>query len=245
MNQDIVAILLAAGEGRRLFEVTGGRPKALARVGDQTLVDRALKFIERLGVANTVIVVGAHAESVTAEVYKQSSDHLAIVRNSDFQAGSSLSLATALAFVNSSFLIFNVDHIFPFRFAELLTRSLPNLNHTTAFVDRKRLLLDDDMKISLRNGVIASIAKALSAYDCGYIGVTFVPETERQHYVKALDHVIRTTTGSASVEVVLQQLVNQAIAVHVMDVGDMTWFEVDTPEDYRRVQAAMQTGWKA
>jgi nicotine blue oxidoreductase len=58
----VSAIVLAAGEGRRM-----GGPKALARLGGTSFVAAVLRALERPDVAQRVVVVGAEAERVTAE----------------------------------------------------------------------------------------------------------------------------------------------------------------------------------
>jgi CTP:molybdopterin cytidylyltransferase MocA len=57
----VVAIVLAAGEGRRM-----GGPKALVPVGDGTFLSRACRLFARPGIASVVAVLGAEAERVRA-----------------------------------------------------------------------------------------------------------------------------------------------------------------------------------
>jgi CTP:molybdopterin cytidylyltransferase MocA len=58
----VVAIVLAAGEGRRI-----GGPKALLRLGDDTFLARACGLLARPGVASVIAVLGAEEERVRAE----------------------------------------------------------------------------------------------------------------------------------------------------------------------------------
>ena len=58
----IVAVVLAAGEGRRM-----GGPKALLRIGPQSFLARAADILARPGVAEVVAVLGHEAERVRAE----------------------------------------------------------------------------------------------------------------------------------------------------------------------------------
>lgn len=55
----VVAIVLAAGEGRRM-----GGPKALLPFGDGTFLSRACRLFARPGITGTVAVLGAQAEQV-------------------------------------------------------------------------------------------------------------------------------------------------------------------------------------
>src|SRR4051794_4151444 len=48
---DVCAVVLAAGEGRRLRPLTETRPKALCPVGNVPLLDRALAAVAALGLA--------------------------------------------------------------------------------------------------------------------------------------------------------------------------------------------------
>lgn len=58
----VAAVVLAAGEGRRL-----GGPKALAQLGGTSFLSRVASRFDRPDVASLVIVLGAGAERVTRE----------------------------------------------------------------------------------------------------------------------------------------------------------------------------------
>jgi CTP:molybdopterin cytidylyltransferase MocA len=55
----VVAIVLAAGEGRRM-----GGPKALVPTGEETFLGRACRLLARPGIASVVAVLGAEAGRV-------------------------------------------------------------------------------------------------------------------------------------------------------------------------------------
>jgi molybdenum cofactor cytidylyltransferase len=58
----LVAIVLAAGEGRRI-----GGPKALLHIGDSSFLAHVARLLARPGVASVVAVLGHEAERVAAE----------------------------------------------------------------------------------------------------------------------------------------------------------------------------------
>src|SRR5271170_2320625 len=89
MTPRIVAILLAAGESRRM-----GYPKPLLRVGDETFIKRTTGLA--LSVASrVVIVVGAHADRVRAAIAPDS--RVLVVDNASFERGQLSSLKVGLA----------------------------------------------------------------------------------------------------------------------------------------------------
>lgn len=84
------AVLLAAGEGRRM----GGRPKALLTLGGVPLVRRMLVALSGAGVDEVVVVLGHHADAVGAAVQDFP---VTVVRNPAPEAGQVSSLRTGLA----------------------------------------------------------------------------------------------------------------------------------------------------
>lgn len=58
------AIILAAGMGRRLGELTGDNTKCMLKVNGLRLIDRALECLKRVGVSKLIMVVGYRAQNV-------------------------------------------------------------------------------------------------------------------------------------------------------------------------------------
>jgi len=76
----VVAVLLAAGEGRRV-----GGPKALLRMGGVTFVEACLQALDRPGVAARVVVTGHEAERVAAAA--PAAAGVSVVRNQNYREG--------------------------------------------------------------------------------------------------------------------------------------------------------------
>jgi len=66
------AIILAAGVGKRLWEVTQHRPKCLIEIGGQTLLHRYLTALRSVGIYRAGIVVGYKQEMIRAAVAENS-----------------------------------------------------------------------------------------------------------------------------------------------------------------------------
>ena len=58
------AIILAAGMGKRLGELTRENTKCMVKVHEQTLIERMIGQLERLGVKRVILVIGYKGEKV-------------------------------------------------------------------------------------------------------------------------------------------------------------------------------------
>ena len=56
------AIMLAAGMGNRLRPLTLTTPKSLIKVGEQTLIERQILFLNEIGISEIIVVTGYLAE---------------------------------------------------------------------------------------------------------------------------------------------------------------------------------------
>jgi nicotine blue oxidoreductase len=81
-------LVLAAGGGRRY-----GEPKALVRLGDRLLVERAVRVVRDAGCAPIVVVLGAAADRVRAEADLVG---VTVVENRDWATGMGSSLVVGL-----------------------------------------------------------------------------------------------------------------------------------------------------
>ena len=60
----MLAIILAAGVGSRLYPITLYKPKGLLEIGDETILDRLVSQFRNCGINDILIVVGYQKESL-------------------------------------------------------------------------------------------------------------------------------------------------------------------------------------
>lgn len=241
--------LLAAGLGSRLGSLTTELPKALIPVGEAPLLVHALRFAALLKPTQVVVVGGFGYPLVAAELERRRGDDgviaklpLTLVENRDFRQGNILSLQTARPLLDDDFLLLNVDHIFRASIAPLV---LEPTEDVTAFVDTDRTLGGDDMKVKRDEaGRVEQIAKTLTRFDCGYVGMTRVPRAALARYFAAVDAAIAADGTTIHVERVLARLADAGANPLCRDISGHGWLEVDTPIERTRAEAALsEAGW--
>lgn len=57
-------LILAAGMGKRLKELTAGNPKCMVKVNEVTLIERLLKILDKKGLSRIVIVIGCRGQQL-------------------------------------------------------------------------------------------------------------------------------------------------------------------------------------
>jgi len=225
-------VLLAAGLGSRLGELTERLPKALITVGGETLLGRAVRFAERLGPSEIIVVGGFGFAGVGAEVERlrpQVGAPLRLVHNAHFRDGNLISLLAARPQVREDFLLMNVDHVYR---PEIADRVAPPADEVTAFVDHDRVLGADDMKVERdAQGRVRAIAKTLTTFDCGYVGMTRVPTTALPRYWAAAETVLAEAGRATHVERILAHLATSPHPPLCRDISGIGWLEVDVRDE--------------
>lgn len=231
-------VILAAGLGNRLGDLTENHPKALVRVAGRELILYVKDFLDHPQISECIIVTGYLAPMLERFLTIHWPE-AGFVHNPHFAKGSIHSIETALTLIKDDFLIMNVDHIYPRRLLPLILKTRDRI---TAVCDFDRTLTDDDMKVKLNsNRTLAKIHKQLAEFDCGYIGMTFVPKLAFKNYRSAA-HAVRTEDGETeAVEKVLARLASENNDIHMCDATGFGWLEIDTPEDLARAEGTLAT----
>lgn len=216
--------------GTRLGGLTANLPKALVKVAGRELIMRTLDATEHPNVTKRIVVAGYEADHLKKFLAVKHPD-VQVVLNPDFKEGSIFSIRTALPHVSESFLIMNVDHIYPKR---LMAKVFELGGGINAICDFDRTLGADDMKIKLdANKKLFKIRKTLTDFDGGYIGMTYCNLKNTDEYKKALAETLEFEGTKASVEFILGRLADTKHEIGICDVSGIKWLEVDTNDDLK------------
>jgi choline kinase len=240
-----MAILLCAGRGSRLGGVTEQIPKPLLEIGGgRSILDIALHSLAKVGTRRARIVAGHSADTLSRALGRLEETHgvsLALVENAHHSSrNNAFSLALGLEGLRESVFVVNGDTLFT---PEVLVRlaSAPPSPITLA-VDRAKQLGREEMKAKFdERGLLQVISKEIDPRADGeYVGLARVAGSA----VGVLERALGGVWGrdpTLYYEDGFGDLAAAGTAVTMVDVGDLPWMEIDTPEDLER---ARMTSWQ-
>ena len=157
------AMILAAGFGKRIYPLTLKHPKPLLKIGNETLLSNALKFLELFGIKQAVINVHYLREQIVEYLDKsQFNLTINIVNEKDKILDTGGGVLNAIQyFSNEPFLIINPDTIWNSHYLEelrLMEKAFfeNEKNKCSLLVVNKKKSFDQSFKgdFSLENNLI-------------------------------------------------------------------------------------------
>lgn len=224
------AIILAAGQGCRLNGSVTPRPKCLYEVGGTPLLHHQLSALADAGVHDVVIVVGFQQDRI-----RQAAGGAArYVVNERFAETNSLcSFLLARPLVDTDVVVMNSDVYFH---PDLLGRLLKAEGDALLY-DSSSGQEDEHMKVSVRRGTLAGMAKNLPAArtDGENVGMLRLSAATAQQVFDAGEEIV-ANHGELSWLAVAVSQVSATRAIHCIDVAGLPWVEIDFPHDLHRAR---------
>ncbi len=236
------AVILAAGTGSRLGEITKARTKGMVPVNERKLIDHLFDFLDAQFFDEMLVIGGFCFEDLRDHILKRGIRGVRVIQNKEYLKGNIFTLLTALReFDNDSFLVTNVDHIYPRVMFEKMKQSFKAI---TAMCDFDRNLTSDDMKVKLAEDgkSISKISKGLEYFDCGYIGMTYVDSSMNGLYRDAAGEAVSRFGEKAVVENILQIIAEDRPHLPLIcDLSGFGWYEVDDAVDLRKAEEGLKS----
>lgn len=234
------AIILAAGMGRRLGDLTKGHTKCMVEVNGQTLIDRAIHQLSKLNLTRLVLVVGYKGKELKEYIGNRYDDILKIeyIENPIYDRTNniySLALAKDILCEDDSLLL-ESDLIFEDSMLDMLVNHPdPNLalvakyetwmDGTMVRLDSERNIVNFVPKAAFRFEDVSVYYKTVNIYK-------FSKEFSQKEYVPFLDAYSKVMGNNEYYEQVLRviTMVHNS-TLKALDIEDKKWYEIDDIQD--------------
>ncbi len=239
------AVLLAAGGGKRLGELTEHKHKCMVEVTGKSIVDNLCDVLESLGVEKLVVVTGHLHDVLAAHLQKKPRTiDIRIVRNERYHETNNIySLWMARQHIVAPFMLLECDVFLEPAVLEplievdrmIVSAYTDEMNGTGVEVSSDggvtRLVLGRHMRGEDRS----KLRKTVNLY-------SFSATTWSDQLAPAIGEYIEAGELDYFYEAALGRCI-EAGTVHMtaIDVTDKKWVEIDTPEDLAQAERLFST----
>lgn len=233
------AIILAAGMGKRLKELTSDKTKCMVKINDETLIERVLNQLDSLNLGKIVLVVGYQSEKLIDFISSLNiKTNIEYVFNEVYSSTNNIySLFLAKDYLaDNDCLILESDLIFDESILEdLIDDNRPNLavvakfeswmDGTVVTIDDKDNILNFLSKDQFSFKEITNYYKTVNIYK-------FSKDFSKHFYIPFLKAYIEALGLNEYYEQVLKVISNfKQSNLQVKKLTDEKWYEIDDVQD--------------
>ena len=242
---DVKAIILSAGQGKRLLPATADVPKCLLHVGHRTMLEWQLRALAAAGVRRGLIVTGFGADKVAQhlrDVCPQGMRVRTLFNPLYAHADNLVSCAEARPEMHEDFLLLNGDTLIQPAIVERLLASRPAA--VAMAVGHKTGYDADDMKVKCTAGRVVRVGKDLEAGDIDgeAIGVSLFRGDGPRLFRDAIEEMLGDADSARRWYLSAVNLLAARGHVRPVSVDGIGWAEIDYPHDLQYA-TALVSGW--
>lgn len=229
-------VILAAGMGTRLGEITRDIPKCLLELNSKSIIESQIDTLAAADIDNIIVVTGYQSEMVRERL----GNRVTYIENQIFyESNSSYSLWLVKEHLTDGWLHINCDLLFSPAILESIL--LPE-NDNAVVVDCDLKPQDDQEKVRIENGFIVEISKTMP-FDKAQgrtIGMARFSPIGAKAVLDHLDGVINSGDRSRWFFSIVADVLHRTPFRAVSTNGDF-WCEIDTPDDLEYARKYLTT----
>lgn len=254
VSKKVDVVLLAAGKGVRLGNLTNNLPKCLLPLSNHdTVLDVYLKLFLSVDIVRNICIMGGYAISSI-------SDHLKRNWTNEMERGKILLIGNPIyettnnivtfiqsgPFFRSGGILIEADLVCSPEIFLNVIESVSNSPHRSILViDESRKDRPDAMRISKhQNGLIDKISKTteLSISEGEYLGIAYLTPNDSASAIKICQNLVdQGKTNMFYEEGFATGTSNKQLELYSLSTGSAVWSEIDDVEDYKRAKALYES----
>ncbi|MBW1918435.1 MAG: phosphocholine cytidylyltransferase family protein [Deltaproteobacteria bacterium] len=232
----MITVILSAGVGRRLAPLTDSLPKALIDIGGRPLLGHMLHALRQYGLTEVVLVVGHQRPLMEAAVnHHRDGQRIYLVYNERFaDSGSLYSLWLARAYLKEAFVFMDADLLFN---PQILAGLEAQPDKSCLLVGPLTEDSGEEVKVYHHQGQVTAIGKNLKTEGTlagEALGIVKIAAPEVPLALELMAELVQANQQAEHEE--LSQALAQHQRIWVQNIGDLSWLEIDFPEDVIRAR---------
>lgn len=240
------AIILSAGQGKRLLPLTAERPKCLLPIAGRSLLDWQIRSLAECGITEAVVVTGFASGAVEDAVARIGEPGIRVrtVFNPFYKVADNIgSCYVARHEMDDDFVLLNGDTLVEPAIVAALLAGPPA--PITVTIDRKTRYDDDDMKVELDGSRLVAISKKLpmERVNAESIGLLRFHDRGPELFRRGIEEVLREPEGLGRFYLSVIDQLSASVPVGTVDIAGRRWSEVDYPVDVARAEETAQGWW--
>jgi choline kinase len=225
------SLILAAGRGSRIPEISKTKPKCLIKIKGKTILGRQIHLMRKNNIAKIGIIRGFKKNKIKFKKIKY-------FYNKNYETNEQLdSLMTAKMFLNSDVIVTFSDIIYDEQILNSLIHNQYNfavavdLNWKKRYIDRTDHPHSQADKVFLRNGKVIEIGKKISLKKANaeFLGMFKISKSFCKIFLKQYN-LFRKKKTSLQIHHFIQYLIKKKITVNTCCVQGK-YMEIDTFND--------------
>lgn len=226
------AVILAAGRGTRMPEITKEIPKCLIDISGKTIIERQIDILSRNNVEKIFVVTGFKAEEIENKI--KNFENVEIINNKDYATTDNLYslFLTSDKLKDEEFILLNGDTVFDPDIIKMLTEKT---DMDIAPVDSKYYDLEE-LKIREKDGRIAEILPKSAPEEISNgstIGIFKFSSNGSKILFDEIEELIKKEIKNKWFEFALNNILEK-IRMYKLDIHGLKWIEIDTIEDVKK-----------
>ena len=236
------AVILSAGQGRRLLPLTAKSPKCMVRINGQSILEWQIDELAKCGIEQATVVVGYEAHKVQRRMHRRyGPSRVRTLYNPDYaEADNLVSCWKARDEMTEDFILLNGDTLFE---ASVLQRLLNSpVRPVTLVTDHKINYDADDMKVVVDGGRVVRIGKDLAPEKVNgeSIGMLLFRGEGPALFRIAMEQALREPSARKKWYLSVIDQMAQSMPVWTCSVQGLRWAEVDYPADLKQAQQVVE-----
>lgn len=224
------AIIMAAGKGSRLGELTRDIPKSFVEIKGKKLIEYNLRLLEKYGIDDIILVTGYHCEAFEKLVRDRNDIHL--VFNPFYEMTNVLgSFYIGMEALHDDFIFLHADTLCE---PEIFEKLVHMQGDIVLPVEYKRCD-EEAMKVRSENGRVIEITKQMSldVAEGEFIGMAAFQKKVVPALKEKTKQLLKEKEFGAYFESAIQRLIDEEmLKIITVPTGSAFWTEIDYLEDY-------------